>query len=360
MKTNKLLITRFSAMGDVAMCIPVVWSLATKYTTVEIIFLSRKNFEPMFSRMPSNVRFWGVDLKNDYKGISGLNKLFAEIKALDLYAFADFHGVLRTHYLRARAHIAGIKTKKIDKGRSDKKRLTTKGAAACETLPSTFQRYQDVLAELGFDFETKFETIFPDGPEPMSPDVTAVTGPKDTLWVGIAPFAAHKGKILPPETIEKVIQILNGHGAKVLLFGAGDKEKAILENWQAKYPNAISTAGRLNGLYNELTLISNLDCMVSMDSANMHLASLVGIRTVSIWGATHPAAGFLGYNQSEQSAVQIDLPCRPCSVYGNKKCRLAQQYKCLTDITAEQIVEKIMEKSPLNSQKETAMAPPTI
>ena len=78
----------------------------------------------------------------------------------------------------------------------------------------------------------------------------------------------------------------------------------------------------------ELALMSHLDVMVSMDSGNMHLASLINTPVVTIWGATHPLAGFMGWNQSEENAVQVDLPCRPCSVYGNKPCS-RKDYACL-------------------------------
>lgn len=79
--------------------------------------------------------------------------------------------------------------------------------------------------------------------------------------------------------------------------------------------------GLLHGLREELILMSNLDVMVSMDSANMHLASLTGTPVVSVWGATHPYAGFLGCNQKEENAVQVSMPCRPCSIFGNKPCQ---------------------------------------
>ncbi len=330
-------------MGDVAMCVPVVWSLAQKYKDLEIIFLSRKNFAPMFATCPGNVRFVGVDLKKDYKGIAGLNRLYKEIRAMHVDAYADFHDVLRTKYLRFRSFLGSIKTIKIDKGRSEKKRLVKKGAMKCEALTTTIERYKAVLKKLGFDFEIDFHSILADTTLPT--EVTAITGEKSCRWIGIAPFAAHKGKILPLEKTEALVKSLTENGAKVFLFGAGDKEKAILENWQQKYPQTISTAGKLGGLSNELLLISNLDYMVSMDSANMHLASLVGTRTVSIWGATHPAAGFLGYGQSLDDAMQIALPCRPCSIYGNKECRLKEKYKCLNDIKVEDIVAKLLKES---------------
>jgi ADP-heptose:LPS heptosyltransferase len=80
--------------------------------------------------------------------------------------------------------------------------------------------------------------------------------------------------------------------------------------------------------------------MVTMDSANMHLASLVATPVVSIWGATHPYAGFMGWNQSIDNAVQTDLPCRPCSIYGKKDC-MRGDYACLYQIKPETIVGKI-------------------
>ena len=188
-------------------------------------------------------------------------------------------------------------------------------------------RYQNVLQKLGFDFELNFPKTTKSGKSGK---------------IGVAPFAAHKGKILPLETTEKVVKLLSEKGLRVFLFGFGEKEKAVLEQWQDKYQNVVSLVGKSGGLKNELTLIAELDCMLSMDSANMHLASLVGTRAVSVWGATHPAAGFFGFNQDETDAVQIPLPCRPCSIYGNKECRLNDKYQCLNKITAEMIVEKIL------------------
>jgi ADP-heptose:LPS heptosyltransferase len=75
----------------------------------------------------------------------------------------------------------------------------------------------------------------------------------------------------------------------------------------------------------------------------MHLASLLGTTVVSVWGATHPYAGFTGWRQSPENIVQIDKPCRPCSVYGNKKCyRDDAPYACMKEISPSMIIEKIM------------------
>jgi len=82
--------------------------------------------------------------------------------------------------------------------------------------------------------------------------------------------------------------------------------------------------------------------MLSMDSANMHLASFVGVPVISIWGATHPYAGFYGWNQSPDNAVQIEMECRPCSVFGNKKC-FRGDYACLLNIKPQLVLNKIEE-----------------
>ena len=114
----------------------------------------------------------------------------------------------------------------------------------------------------------------------------------------------------------------------------------MLEKWAKKYQGVESVAGK-KSLGEELELMQSLRVMISMDSANMHLASLVGTRVVSIWGATHPNAGFLGIGQRESDCIQRDLKCRPCSIYGKRKCKYGD-YRCM-DIQPETIVAKVCE-----------------
>jgi len=96
-----------------------------------------------------------------------------------------------------------------------------------------------------------------------------------------------------------------------------------------------------------------------MDSANMHLASLVNLPVVSIWGATHPLAGFMGYRQSEENAVQVEMDCRPCSIYGKKQCKFGD-YRCMTTITPQMILQKIIkvvdERRPSSEEEKTEIS----
>ena len=152
--------------------------------------------------------------------------------------------------------------------------------------------------------------------------------------------------------MEQVVALLSAEGT-VILFGGKGKEEDTMRAWAQKYNNVFlakdpEVAGISGvssspnaGLSYELDLMRRLTVMLSMDSANMHLASLVGTRVVSIWGATHPYAGFLGWQQSPEDCIQLDMPCRPCSIYGNKPC-IYKDHRCMTQIKPETIVKAVI------------------
>ena len=127
---------------------------------------------------------------------------------------------------------------------------------------------------------------------------------------------------------------------QLFLLGGGKNESDILNEWVKEFPGTINLAGKFS-FKEELAIISHMDIMISMDSANMHLASLFGVPVVSVWGATHPFAGFYGWGQSADNAVQIDLYCRPCSVFGNKPCYRGD-HACMQQLPEEKIIEKLV------------------
>lgn len=342
MKTEHLLIIRFSAMGDVAMTVPVVHSLAKQYPELRITMLSRGFARPFFENLAPNVSFMEADIKNEYRGFKGLNALYRRLAAKKFTAVADLHGVLRSSYLRMRFNMDGYKVAHIDKHRTAKKRLTTSGTKQMVQLPSSFHNYADVFAALGYPVKIEFKSIFASAGDGIAafPEEIGIKKPLEK-WIGIAPFAAHEGKIYPIRLMENVVRMLTERhpGCRIFFFGGGAKETEVFNGWCDRYNRCTNASGVMRGLRGELELMSRLDVMVSMDSANMHLASLVGTPVVSVWGATHPYAGFMGWGQSMDNAVQIDLPCRPCSIYGNKPC-MRGDYFCIKNISPEQIVER--------------------
>lgn len=336
----KLLAIRLSALGDVAMTVPVIDTLAKQYQQLEITVLSKPFFAPLFAQMPANVRFEGVDVEQ-YQGITGLFRLFRKLKEEKYDIVADLHNVLRSKTIRFLFSLSGVRTAHIDKGRKEKKALVRPKHKAMHQLTSSFSRYEEIFRKLGYPVKTTFHSIYGNGKGDVSLFRTVAGTPDGRHWIGIAPFAAHKGKKLPEATAAALIQELGATHRewKIFLFGGGKAERQLLENWAKDQPNVLSLAGKLK-LNEELALISHLDVMVSMDSANMHLASLTGTPVVSVWGATHPFAGFMGWGQSTDNAIQVELPCRPCSIFGNKPC-LRKDYACLARITPQQIIKKI-------------------
>ena len=337
---SKILILRFSAMGDVAMTVPVIYSFAVKYPQHEITVLSRSPFKSLFDQLPANVNFVSADFNGKHKGLKGLNLLYHELKCQNFDFVADFHAVLRSNYLTFRFKLDGVRTASIDKGRSEKKKLTRRNNKVLVPLQSSFHRYQAVLKQMGFEFEFNFHSIYP-SEIPCELDIQPKVGEKlNKKYLGIAPFAKHLGKIYPMELQEQVI----AHFAKdskieLFIFGGGADEKKIVDQWVSKYPSINSMVGKL-GLNEELQFISKLDLMFSMDSANMHLAALVDTKVLTLWGATHPYAGFLAWNQNNDNIIHQDLACRPCSVYGNKACH-RKDYACLHQTSPSTIIQKI-------------------
>lgn len=335
----KLLVVRFSALGDVAMTVPVIDSLAKQYPDLSITMLSKGFVAPLFAHMPQNVHFKGVNL-NDYKGLGGLYRLYKELKQEQFDAIADIHDVLRTKVLRCFFSLARVKTAHIDKGRNEKKALCRNKDKRLVQLKTSFQRYADVFQSLGFPVKMQFQSIFENKKGDVGLFDQLAKPTENQQWIGIAPFATHKGKILPIETTAEVIDLLcQDHRNHLFLFGGGQQEIDQLNALAEGKSQVTVVAGQLK-MAGELALMSHLHVMVSMDSANMHLASLVGTPVVSVWGATHPFAGFMGWGQSDSRAVQKDLACRPCSIFGNKPC-LRGDYACLTSLSAQEIVSKV-------------------
>ena len=344
MKTEHILIIRFSALGDIAMTVPVVDALARQYPDLRITVLSRAVARPLFDRLPSNVSFMEADVRKEYHGVKGLNALYRRLAAKHFTAVADFHNVLRANYLRMRFNIDHYRVAHINKHRNGRKRLTAVSDKLLVQQPTSFRNYMDVLEKLGYPVKPDFKTIFAEGGNDLSllPDTFNVQREPRQRWIGIAPFAAHEGKIYPLRLMERVIVLLGERfpSCRIMLFGGGRKENIVLNDWAEKYPHCENASAALGSLSLELVLMSHLDVMLSMDSANMHLASIVGTPVVSIWGATHPFAGFMGWGQPPENAVQLDLPCRPCSIYGNKPC-LRGDYSCLKNISPDQVVDRI-------------------
>lgn len=336
----RVLITRISSFGDVAMLVPVVFSVAARYPQDRFVVLTRKSFAPLFENLGFNIGAVTIDVNKQHKGFFGIFRLLRSVTRYRYTHVADVHDVLRTKIVRSYMSILGKQVSHIDKGRKEKKRMISTKEVVPALKPTT-ERYMEVFEQLGFPAEMVFTNFFVFKERSLYP-LRAVVTEKRGRWIGIAPFSKHAEKVYPLEKMENVIAKLSQRlDTTLFLFGSGTEERTLMQKWADKYSNVITISGKLN-LENELLLISYLDVMISMDSANMHLASLVQVPAISIWGATHPNLGFYGFEQDPENAVQTEIECRPCSVFGEVPC-FRKDIACLNRIEEGVILKKVDE-----------------
>jgi ADP-heptose:LPS heptosyltransferase len=330
---------RLSAMGDVAMTVPVLRALAQRYPELKLTVISRPFFQPFFKDIP-NLHFFAFDAKARHKGIIGLWRLYQDLKTLKIDAFADLHNVLRSKVVRSLFALNGKKTAFVDKGRAEKKALTCAENKIFQPLTTMFERHQLVFESLGFPIDLS-RPQFPVKAIISLPEFATIVSQFNML-IGIAPFAQYDSKVYPLDLMQEVIDTLaQNQEHTIFLFGGGQNEKEQLDNLKGKKNNVINMAGKVP-FTAELDLISNLDVMLSMDSGNGHIAAMLGVPVVTLWGATHPYAGFLPFNQSLDNALVSDrnhYPNLPTSVYGNKK--VAGYENAMRTILPEQVVARI-------------------
>ena len=330
---KRMLIIRLSALGDVAMTVPVIYSLARRYPDLHIDVVTRPFFSRLFINKPENVNVIGIDFKGEYKGLRGTLKLLRRLAELRPDYVADFHNVLRSWVIDRYFRLRGCRVEMVDKMRSKRKELFRTG----DEQPSFISRYADVLERLGYTTPLTFKSLYEDSPG-VTPFVT--THPA----IGIAPFARYYSKTYPADKMREVIRQLTDEGYNVYLFGGRGAEAEELKQWAEGNDRCHSVAGAYT-LEEEIALMGAMDAMVSMDSSNQHMAALAGTEVISIWGGTTPACGFMAYGQKITNAVYLGIPCQPCSVGGTPECPKGH-FKCMTQLSPETVIKKIKEVVP--------------
>lgn len=326
------LIIRLATLGSVAMTVPVIDSLSRRYPDDRFIIASKKPLGAMFAAMP-NVEFREVDNHLGWKGVWQIWREWRD----EIDAVIDLQAVLRTRVFSLLMWWSGKKVTQVHYGRIRKHLITVWGVGKRQ-LPSEFERYRDAFRRAGLETDDAFEALPVN--KSAARNVQKVFGTKKGRWIGLAPFAKSRSNMLPYRVTKEVIErLIADKETRVFLFGAGKVECEMLRQWASVFPQTTSVAGGLK-LEEELELMRHLDVMICMDSANQHLSSLVGLRAISVWCATHPMIGFMGWKQSPNDIVQRnELRCRPCTCHGTNHCRY-RNYAC-RQIEAETILQHI-------------------
>ncbi|MGI9525739.1 MAG: glycosyltransferase family 9 protein [Weeksellaceae bacterium] len=322
MKPTHLLVFRLSSLGDVAMCVPVIMTALAQNPTLKIDFVAPQMMHDFFPDHP-RLKLITFDKKKTHEGLVGIYRFFSTLDISSYDAMIDLHDVLRSQILKVLFKFKGIKTVSVDKGRKEKKALVQHNPfSPLKLMP---ERYADTFRRLGLEVNLKHQLT----------DFHSLKVDK-TNAIGIAPFAAHPGKMYDITKMKEVVLALQKKYS-IKIFGSKQDLDSI-ESWEEMHNVSFV---KESSFADELKVIKSLQVMVSMDSANMHLASLVGVPVISIWGVTHPYAGFLGYGQSEDLIVQDEtLPWRPTSIFGHQ-LGPADNPNGLQQISPQQIIEKV-------------------
>lgn len=326
------LVLRLATLGNVAMTVPVIASLSRRYPEDRFIIAAKKDLGAMFASMP-NVEYREVDNRLDWTGVWRIWREWRD----ETDAVIDLQSVLRTRVLGTLMRLSGKRVTRVRYGRLRKHGITMWGFGK-KQLPTEFERYKEAFRRAGLETDDTFTAL------PVNKKAaTAVRrrfGDKTGKWIGLAPFAKSKSNMLPYRVTKDIIaRLTQDKQTRLFLFGAGVIESEMLRQWSSVFPRTESVAGQLT-LEQELELMRQLDVMICMDSANQHLSSLVGLRAVSVWCATHPMIGFQGWKQQDNDIIQRnDLRCRPCTCHGTNHCRY-RNFAC-KNIEAETIIEHI-------------------
>lgn len=337
-----LLVIRTSSMGDVIMTLPVLRSFAAAYPGEELVFVTRKPFDQFVTGIPG-VKIFLFDHRGRHRGFRGILRLWNDLRSMyHITAVADLHDVIRSKVVRLLFRMGGCHVARIDKERIRRRKLVR--GRLTGSLTHTVERYRTVFKQAGYPLKLI------SGPWLLPSDegravAAARTGGMKRPFLGVAPLAKHPLKVWPLEKMEAMLRMLMSRKeCTIFLFGSPD-ESAVVDEIAARVPGAISMAGKIS-LGGEIALIADLDLMVAMDSSNMHLAAMTGVETLSIWGGTHPRAGFSAWGMPPENQIQIpdtELTCRPCTIYGKGTCRRGD-LACLEWLTSEAVLQKILNK----------------
>lgn len=304
-KEARILVIRFSAMGDVAMCLPVLKAFQNKYPNQRLSILTKEAFIPLFKDL-SNVEFIGL---KKGEGIFSLLQRIVKLEPFDLVM--DLHSSLRSAFVCSALALKGAKIHKIDKRRAAKKKFLNTENTLLKPITSQAQAYLDVLEYFGLKLSMN--------------DLKPIKSAKknsNKIRIGVAPFAAHSSKTYPEDLMKILIDKICDFSSdiEILLFGAPGVQQDRLKAWCKKSKQLKTNAGM--NLEKELALMTQLDLMISMDSANGHMAANFGVPVITLWGSTHPYAGYQPLFQPFKNSFLPDYqryPELPSSVFGERQ-----------------------------------------
>ncbi|MEI6312401.1 MAG: glycosyltransferase family 9 protein [Bacteroidota bacterium] len=323
-KNPHVLFIRLSSLGDVALTIPVIKNFILQNPTVKVSVVSKSFHAPLFDSL-ENIHFIAFD-SNEHKGFLGLlsfirNHLYSQ----NFTHIIDLHDVLRSKIIRLSYLFKKVDVTCFDKGRAKKLQAIQNKTIQHTALIHVTERYANAIRNVGFKCELKDR------------DQSLKIVKKDKYSIGIAPLSKHFTKNFPLEKLSILIRrIVEDKRYHIKILCASKEQKQLTS---LMINEQISFLSKESNFKKELDAIKELDLVISMDSANMHIASIYQVPVITIWGGTHPNIGFTSYYKNNIN-IQTDLACRPCSIYGRSACPVGH-FNCMMQQDIESILSEI-------------------
>ncbi|OGF46385.1 MAG: hypothetical protein A2452_00890 [Candidatus Firestonebacteria bacterium RIFOXYC2_FULL_39_67] len=332
MNPKNILIIRFSSLGDVILATSVLPAIKKKFPESTITFLTKKEYTEVLEGNTAFNKVIGLSkeelkLKALIKFAEGLNK--------DYDLIIDLHANLRSFIVSL---YSDIKTLRYKKGVLRRRGLVGHAymRGLFPFLPEIYKKEDNVIKNYFKALKTLGITYAGELPEIKMPEI------KKSLvkTIGIHAGGKQNTKRWPVESYTEVAEYFSGKGVKVVLFG-DEKDKEI----NAKILSGVKNKQNIYDLSGKTTLkdmilkIKECSVLVTNDSAPFHIATAVKTPAVSIFCATTPKFGF-AVRAKTNKIMNVELPCKPCSLHGGKRCRM-RHYRCAEKIGAGEVIEAI-------------------
>lgn len=336
----KILIIRFSSIGDIIQCMSVTRGIKKAVPGIEIQWLTRKDMSPMLKTDEDIDHIWEFDRKD---GIWGLIKLVFEIKKQKFDYVYDAHLNLRSSIVKSilcpkPLSWLGLGPKCIIRYKSRLRRILFFNFNVRTALELPFRgmlSFQKPLLKKRL-FQHNEDSKWWEFPSNVRDRVHAILRENNLMkddFITLIPSAAWELKRWPVEHWMRLIELMPNQRFIII---AGPDDQFTNDIKSVAPERVLNLAGQTNLLESFYAVfISKL--IISADTGFLHAADLFRKNAIAFMGPTafgHPTGNTV-------EVLELDLPCRPCSKEGNAVCKLSEIKKCLVDITPEMVVKEI-------------------
>ncbi len=317
---ERILVIRFSSLGDVVLVEPVFRALKVKYPRAKIGFATKKEYAGVFEGHPALETIFSLD--------GTLKGLAEEIRSFSPDLLIDLHRNFRSRKLVGQFP----KAQKLGYRKARWKRFLKVLTKSRKPVAHTRERYLKAI-------DVSASSIFP--------QLKTLEVENHRHWVQPSGFtvgfglgAKWEAKRWPTERFSQLAQLLSEAYSvtRLALFGTEEEYElgnAFKKNFSRSIAMVFIFGQPLTRVKN---CLSKLDLLVSNDSGLMHLGAALGVPTLGLFGPTHPVLGFAPLGEKSK-ALTLDLYCSPCSLHGKAPCFRSRRY-CLEDLTPDKVFDE--------------------